>query len=80
MYNTKDNIVALATTPGKSALNVVRCSGSGCLELYYHLTKLKKPPIPNMSCLKSVYNKDSIVDELMLTFFAAPKSFTGENV
>ena len=80
MYNTKDNIVALATTPGKSALNVVRCSGSGCLELYYHLTKLKKPPIPNMSCLKSVYNKDSIIDELMLTFFAAPKSFTGENV
>ena len=80
MYNTKDNIVALATTPGKSALNVVRCSGSGCLELYYHLTKLKKPPTPNMSCLKSVYNKDSIIDELMLTFFAAPKSFTGENV
>jgi tRNA modification GTPase len=80
VYNTKDNIVALATTPGKSALNVVRCSGSGCLELYYHLTKLKKPPIPNMSCLKSVYNKDSIIDELMLTFFAAPKSFTGENV
>ena len=80
MYNTKDNIVALATTPGKSALNVVRCSGSGCLELYYHLTKLKKPPIPNMSCLKSVYNKNSIIDELMLTFFAAPKSFTGENV
>jgi tRNA modification GTPase len=80
VYNTKDNIVALATTPGKSALNVVRCSGSGCLELYYHLTKLKKPPTPNMSCLKSVYNKDSIIDELMLTFFAAPKSFTGENV
>ncbi len=80
MYNTKDNIVALATAPGKSALNVVRCSGSGCLELYYHLTKLKKPPTPNMSCLKSVYNKDSIIDELMLTFFAAPKSFTGENV
>ena len=80
MYNTKDNIVALATTPGKSALNVVRCSGSDCLELYYHLTKLKKPPTPNMSCLKSVYNKDSIIDELMLTFFAAPKSFTGENV
>ena len=39
MYNTKDNIVALATTPSKSALSVVRCSGSGALDLYKKLTK-----------------------------------------
>ena len=80
MYNTKDNIVALATAPGKSALNVVRCSGVGCLDLYCHLTKLKKTPAPNMSHLKSVYSKGAVIDELMITFFASPKSFTGENI
>ena len=39
MYNTKDNIVALATAPGKSAISVVRCSGPGCLDLYLKLFK-----------------------------------------
>ena len=38
MYNVHDNIAALATVPGKSALNVVRCSGSGVLDLYLNLT------------------------------------------
>ena len=34
MYDTKDNIVALATLAGKSALNVVRVSGNGSLGFY----------------------------------------------
>ena len=39
MYNLDDDIVALATLAGKSALNVVRVSGKSSLQLYKRLTK-----------------------------------------
>ena len=80
MYNIKDNIVALATTPGQSALNVVRCSGSGCLELYSILTKSSRRPKPNQAHLKTLYYKEKIIDQMMITYFRCPKSFTGEDV
>ena len=42
MYKTNDTIVALATIPGKAALNVVRLSGDETvLQLYKKLTKKK---------------------------------------
>ncbi len=80
MYNIKDNIVALATTPGQSALNVVRCSGSGCLELYNILTKGSARPKPNHAHLKTLYYKEKIIDQMMVTYFQGPKSFTGEDL
>ena len=80
MYNVKDNIVSLATTPGRSALNVVRCSGPGSLNLYFKLTKTKKTATPNCSHLKSVYYNDDILDEMMVTYFKGPKSYTGQDM
>ena len=80
MYNIQDNIVALSTVPGKSALNVVRCSGPQIVRLYKDLTKSSKNPAPNYAHLKTVYSNKEIVDELMLTFFAGPKSFTGQDM
>ena len=80
MYNIQDNIVALSTVPGKSALNVVRCSGPGVVCLYEDLTQSDKSPSPNYAHLKTIYYKKEIVDEVMLTFFAGPKSFTGQDM
>ena len=80
MYNTKDNIVALATAPGKSAISVVRCSGPGCLDLYLKLFNKKKHPTPNYVSLQTLYYKGRAVDQMMVTFFKKPKSFTGQNL
>jgi len=80
VYNIQDNIVALSTVPGKSALNVVRCSGPGVVCLYEDLTQSDKRPNPNYAHLKTIYYKKEIVDEVMLTFFAGPKSFTGQDM
>ena len=80
MYDLQDNIVALATIPGKSALNVVRCSGPGVVVLYKNLTGAKKTPRPNFSHLKTIYYNNIIVDELMIIYFKSPKSFTGQNM
>ena len=42
MYTNSDNIVALATVVGKSALSVVRLSGKGSKQIFRQLTKTKK--------------------------------------
>ena len=80
MYNIQDNIVALATVPGKSALNVVRCSGAGVLDLYLNLTNTKTLPKPNFVHLSSFYQKKQIIDQGMVVFFKSPKSFTGQDM
>ena len=80
MYNTKDNIVALATTPGKSAISVVRCGGFGCLDLYLGLVGTKKKPRPNYTKLHTLYYKGQVVDQVMVSFFQGPKSFTGQDI
>ena len=80
MYNTRDNIVALATIPGKSALSVIRCSGDSCVLLYKALFKEKKISSPGFVHLKQAYSKGLVIDQCMVTFFRGPRSYTGENM
>jgi tRNA modification GTPase len=80
VYNTKDNIVALATIPGKSALNIVRCSGGASTALYQALFNKLRIPKPNFVHLNSAYFNNQIIDESMVTFFKGPKSYTGEDM
>ena len=81
MYNLDDDIVALATLAGKSALNVVRVSGHSSLKIYKKLTKKNRPPKPNYISLHSIYNplSNQLLDQSMVVYYAAPKSFTGED-
>lgn len=80
MYNTSDNIVALATIPGKSALNVVRCSGLNSLLLYKKMFNQTKTPSPNFLHRRSAYFNKQIIDDCMVVFFKGPKSYTGEDM
>ena len=81
MYNLNDNIVALATVPGKAALSVVRVSGDNQLLLIFMLlTKKKELPRPNFSYPYYVYAKKRVVDQCVITYYKGPKSYTGENM
>jgi len=82
MYNTDDNIVALATLPGKSALNVIRLSGERSLECYYALTKSTKQPKPRLANLSSLYSasNNQQIDQAITIYFKGPNSFTGEDM
>ena len=81
MYSLKDSIVALATSPGRGALNVVRVSGSDSLSsLFVKLTKKSRLPSPNSSYQYLIYSKKNIIDQSVIAYFKAPKSFTGENM
>src|SRR3712207_2196048 len=76
-------IVALATPYGRSGIGVVRLSGNLSLEIVKILAQDKDfIPQPRFASLKKIYNFESLelIDETIITYFKAPKSFTGEDV
>ncbi len=76
-----DTIAALATPPGVGALSIIRISGSGATEVLMACTQRRKPPEPRRATLVRVLSERGFVlDEAVATWFAAPASFTGEDV
>ena len=82
MYKLKDNIVALATTPGNSALNIIRLSGNDDLiKVFKKLTKKKSTPVPNTVFPYYLYdNNGKLFEQAVISYFKSPKSYTGENM
>lgn len=80
-YFSDDPIVAVSTgTTEKSALGIIRLSGFKDLSFLPRLIKRKLSPESHKVYFSRFYGKDgSILDEGVLTYFKAPKSFTGEN-
>ena len=81
MYDTGDNIVALATMAGKSALNIVRVSGKCSEKFYQKLTQTSSKPKPNYCLPKNIYCNvsNAAIDHAMIIYYRGPKSFTGED-
>ena len=78
---SQDNIVALATAPGIGAISIIRISGKKLIPLYKTITKSKLAPRPRYSSNKTVYDISGVpIDNTLITYFKAPKSFTGEDV
>lgn len=76
-------IVALATPVGRSGIGVIRLSGNSSLEIVRKLVRNEEfAPKPRFSTLQKIYNLETaeILDETIITYFKAPKSFTGEDV
>lgn len=79
-----DTIVALATPLGRSGIGVIRLSGSDSLSIVRELTTDQKfQPKPRHAFLRKIFSQPphrEIIDEVILTYFQAPHSFTGEDV
>ena len=82
MYNINDNVVALATAVGPSAINVIRCSGPDVLKITQKITNKKKPLKANFCFVSFIKNPQTqeVVDQCMVTPFLKPKSYTGQNM
>ena len=82
MYVLHDDIVALATLPGKSALNVIRLSGKNLNNIYKKITKRSRPPKARYVHSSHIYNclTNRKIDFVLITYFKAPKSYTGEDI
>lgn len=78
MLNLRDTIVAPATPAGSSALAVVRISGPDTEALARAL--LGRSPAPRRAVHVDYRSRDGrLLDDVLLTFFAGPASYTGED-
>lgn len=78
----EDTIAAIATPPGRGGLGVVRLSGSLSFSIVTRLLKLREAPPSRQATLADFIdqNTGAVLDRVLLTCFAAPKSYTGEDV
>lgn len=74
-----ETIVALATAHGIGSISIVRVSGERALEFGLKITR--KNLNPRYATFCKLYNlKGDFIDEAIVIYFKAPKSFTGEDV
>ena len=79
MSKYNDTIYALSTSTGKSAIDVIRVSGDKSLMILKKISPIKKIK-PNKTSIVLLRFKKEIIDQVILTFFKAPKSFTGQDM
>ncbi|MBQ9588473.1 MAG: tRNA uridine-5-carboxymethylaminomethyl(34) synthesis GTPase MnmE [Bacteroidales bacterium] len=79
-----DTICAVSTPPGVGGIAVVRLSGSRSQEIAQHLLRsLSGKPVrltDHKACHAQLFDGDAFVDDVVALFFAAPRSFTGDDV
>jgi tRNA modification GTPase len=77
-----DTIVALATPPGIGAIGVVRLSGKEAITIANKVFPSKDLEKQSSHTIHVGYIKSNnhLVDEVVVSLFKAPKSYTGENV
>lgn len=78
-----DTIIALATPPGRSAIAVIRLSGTDALSFTRTILRDEQfTPKPAHAVLKNIQNPETgeSIDKALVTYFQAPSSFTGEDV
>lgn len=74
-----DTICALATAPG-GAIGIIRISGPQALEILSHVfTKDLSQAQPNTIHYGHIKDGAEIIDEVMVSLFRSPHSYTGEN-
>ena len=85
-YGDDSPIAAFATTPGWSALSLIRCSGNASLELAANVFSAPKKlllaagnTILHGWIVNGEKGKGSRVDEVLISVFRGPKSYTGED-
>jgi tRNA modification GTPase len=75
-----DTIYALASAPGRAGVAIVRVSGGEARGVIARLTN-RDVPRPRVATLRRLLDdNDAPIDDALVLFFAAPKSFTGEDV
>ncbi|MDN5204634.1 tRNA uridine-5-carboxymethylaminomethyl(34) synthesis GTPase MnmE [Fulvivirgaceae bacterium BMA10] len=80
--SNEDTIVALATAQGVGAIAVIRLSGKEAFQICNQVFKSKdltKQPSHTLH-FGTIRDEDKIIDEVVVSLFIAPNSFTKENV
>jgi tRNA modification GTPase len=76
----QDTIVAVATPPGRGGIGIVRISGPDARRLLSSQLELRSSLLPGRARYCAIVDAGSRLDEGVVTYFAAPNSYTGEDV
>jgi tRNA modification GTPase len=78
-----DTIAAISTPLGEGALAVVRLSGPDALSVFARIFRGTVPPAKFVSrrvVFGEVHDRAGKIDEVLVTYFRTPNSYTGEDV
>ena len=77
----QDTIVAPATAPGVAAIGVIRVSGSNAIDIVNEIFPSKDLTQQQTHTLHfgTIQMNGHILDEVLVSLFKGPKSYTGEN-
>ena len=79
-------IAAISTAPGIGGIGIIRMSGEDCFEiLNKFFVPIKKEPIESIKGYTMKFGhiidkNNNKIDEVLVSFFKAPKSYTTENM
>ncbi len=76
----QETIVAIATPPGRGGIGIVRLSGTEARLLLTPLLQLHTPLQHGRARYGAIVDQGVRLDEAVVTYFAAPHSYTGEDV
>ncbi len=81
-----ETIAAISTPPGRGGIGIVRLSGAEAVSIAGQLVRLRGPLEHGRARLADVLDPSDIsgaesrIDEALVTWFAAPNSYTGEDL
>lgn len=77
-----ETIVAISTPPGRGGIGIVRLSGPRSLDIALPLLKLRGDLEPARARFAEIVDPEtqSKLDEVVVTYFARPNSYTGEDI
>ena len=73
-------IAAIATSLSNSGISIIRISGKDSLAVVNKIFRSYSKLEPNKIIFGKIYDEDCILDEVLVSYFKAPKSYTGEDV
>lgn len=77
-------IVAISTAPGNAGIGIIRLSGEKCFEIIEKIfvPKKKSPVVGYSMKYGKIINSQTkeVIDEVLVSYFVAPKSYTTENM
>jgi len=77
----EETIVAVATPVGEGAIALLRLSGPAAPEILRGVFRPKGNTMaPRCTCFGEIHDASGKLDEVLVTFFPGPKSYTGEDV
>ena len=78
----KDTIVAQSTPPGKGAIGIIRLSGKNSINIVNTIFPSKDLSKVDSHTIHygNIEFKDSIIDEVLISVFKEPNSYTKENI